>query len=130
MSNASSSVAQDRVKWVRTVNDRWIVHEGLDVTTRRYLDELEAVDPSRLKRACALAYRVAKAGAPDEDPKPRFYGGLYALATRDEVARYLEDYRFIASLHPEGSPDCCFGPETRVLIDRLRGEIAEQMAED
>lgn len=129
MSHASFASSQDRVKWVRTVNSRWIVHEGLDVTTRRYLDELEQKDPDRLRRACALAYRMAKAGSSEEDPKPRFYGGLYALATRDEVERYLTDYRFIASLHSECEPNACFGPETRKRIDRLRGEIAAILRE-
>lgn len=123
MSHASFASSQDRVKWVRTVNSRWIVHEGLDVTTRHYLDELEQKDPDRLRRACALAYRMAKAGVPAEDPKPRFYGGLYALATPEEVERYLADYRFIASLHPEGRPDACFGAETLKRIERLRGEL-------
>jgi len=55
---------------VHTVNSRWIVHEGLDVTTRRYLEELEQkAPPDRMRRACALACGMAKARASGEDPR-------------------------------------------------------------
>lgn len=128
MSNSYSSL-RDEVKWVRMVNSRWIVHEGLDVTTRDYLDHLEVTDPDRLRRSCKIAYRMAKSGVSAEDPKPRFYGGLYALATPEEAKRYLENYRYIASLHPGSKPEPYFGKGTLEKIHALREQICHFVRE-
>lgn len=83
-SNSSDSIA-----WVRRVNSRWIVHQGLDENAQAYLDHLEQVDPQRLKRSCRNAHLMVHQKGALEDPKPWFYAGLFSLATNEEVERFL-----------------------------------------
>lgn len=74
---------------VRRINNRWIVHGGLRENANAFLDHLETVDPHRLATCCAVAMALVHRRHSVVDPKPRFYAGLFSLATPAEVHRYL-----------------------------------------
>lgn len=90
------------VAWARRVNSRWIVHDDLARHATAFLDHLEQRDAPRLERACQRARELTRSGDVAEDPKPRFYGGLFSLATPEEKARFLRAHPFLqAVLAPE-----------------------------
>lgn len=88
------------VRWVERVNDRWIVHQGLNDSTRAYLEHLAKCDPARLEQVCHLAWKLVGMGKPGEDPKPLFYGGLFSLCTPEEEERYLANHLFTLLTNP------------------------------
>lgn len=100
VSKTSPSLPKDYVKWVKKVNGRWLVHHHLSATTDAFLVELALRDPQRLEKACRIAYDLVREGAVAEDPKPRFYGGLFSLCTKEEADRYLSEHLFTALLQP------------------------------
>ncbi len=92
--------SRECVEWARRVNSRWLVHEGLNETARMYLDHLADTDPRRLEKSCWIARALVRQNRDTEDPKPRFYGGLFCLATPEEAQRFFSDRLFIAALWP------------------------------
>lgn len=112
--------------WVRKVNSRWLVHSGLEHRAGAYLDHLAATDRERLVRSLRIVRELIRTLGPVEDPKPRFYAGLFSLATEEEARRYLQDHAFTFSIIPVGahlehpSSDV---PEVRSQVQRLREEL-------
>jgi hypothetical protein len=90
----------DDPAWARRVNSRWIVREGLRASSAAYLDHLASTDPERLERSCRRARQLTDRFGSDEDPKPWFYAGLFSLATRDEVIRFLTEHPFTLAALP------------------------------
>jgi hypothetical protein len=75
---------------VRRVNQSWIVHGRLRETAERWLEHLCQVDPPRLEKSCWLALFLTRyRKAVLRDPKPLFYAGLFAFATRAEAEEFL-----------------------------------------
>lgn len=76
------------------INQRWIVHGLLKENAAAYLGHLRALDPQRLLRSCGLALTLVHYRKSEllRDPKPLFYAGLFALATREEIGRFLQDH--------------------------------------
>lgn len=112
--------------WVRKVNDRWLVHSGLQHRATAYLDHLAATDRERLIHSLRIVRELFRALAPLEDPKPRFYAGIFSLATDEEARRYLHDHLFTFSLIPAGAhlehPSADV-PEVCAHVQRLREDI-------
>jgi len=112
--------------WVRKVNDRWLVHSGLQHRASAYLDHLAATDRERLIDSLRIVRELFRTLGPLEDPKPRFYSGLFSLAKEEEAKRYLHDHLFTLSLIPVGvhlehpSADV---PEVCTQVRRLREDI-------
>jgi hypothetical protein len=121
--------------WIRRVNDRWLVHSGLNHHARAYMDRLAVLDPRRLARSCEIVHRLMKIHDPDSDPKPWFYGGLFSLATPEEESQYLEGHRFTRMLlpsTPEGrmrgeAEDLELAPEVVRRVQNIRSQIREQI---
>jgi hypothetical protein len=123
----SSNPSREAVEWARRVNSRWLVHEGLDVTARDFMNHLAVVDPERLRKSCEMAQLMVSQSRGVEDPKPRFYGGLFSLATAKEAECFFADRLFIAALWPGGDfvPHEGLGPETVQKMAALREEILQ-----
>lgn len=121
--------------WIRRVNDRWLVHSGLNHHARAYMDRLTVLDPRRLARSCEIVHRLMKLHDPASDPKPWFYGGLFSLATPDEEGQYLDGHRFTRLLlpsTPEGrvraeADDLELAPEVLWRVQHIRSQIREQI---
>ncbi len=88
------------IPWVRRVNDRWLVHQGLNTSAGLYMDYLAEHDPARLETSCHTAWKMAGTGEPSEDPKPLFYGGLFSLCRPEEEARFLASHLFTLLTNP------------------------------
>ncbi|HSJ02459.1 MAG TPA: hypothetical protein VK956_08405 [Verrucomicrobium sp.] len=122
--------------WMRKVNDRWLVHSGLNFDTQAYLDHLAATDAARLRRTCAIVQQLMTLHDPLEDPKPPFYGGTFSLASKVEETIYLTGHRFTRLLLPSTSEetlaleaeDLELAPEVRKRIGEIRGQICEAVA--
>lgn len=112
--------------WVRKVNGRWLVHSGLQHRAAAYIDHLAAADRSRLMNSMRIIRELFRTLGPLEDPKPRFYAGLFSLATPQEARQYLHDHLFTLSLIPVGShlehPSSDV-PEVCRQVQRLREDI-------
>ncbi|QJE94483.1 hypothetical protein [Luteolibacter luteus] len=82
------------VEKVLRINHRWIVHGRLKENAAAYLAELREKDPERLLRASELALHLVhyKKSEMVRDPKPLFYAGLFAEATREEIDRFLDGH--------------------------------------
>ncbi|HSI64104.1 MAG TPA: hypothetical protein VLE43_13335 [Candidatus Saccharimonadia bacterium] len=112
--------------WVRKVNDRWLVHSGLQHRAKSYLDHLAATDRARLLASMRIVRELFRTLGAFEDPKPRFYAGVFSLATLEEAKRYLDGHLFTLSLIPVGahlehpSSDV---PEVRHQVQRLREDL-------
>jgi len=104
----------DDLAWARRVNSRWIVREGLRASAAAYLDHLASTDGERLLRSCRRARRLTDRFGSDEDPKPWFYAGLFSLATRDEVTRFLTEHPFTLAAIPgeEGAMPGFLAPDS------------------
>lgn len=118
------------VSWASRVNQRWIVHHGLDERAKAYMDHLAQVDPSRLEQSCHLAYQLARQAA-REDPKPWFYAGLFSLATMEEARDFLANHWFTLSAIPSFSTlpspaDTAgpLGPAARDKLERIRQALS------
>ena len=92
---------------VLRINQRWIVHGLLKENAAAYLEYLRRGDPLRLRRSCELALHLVHYRKSEllRDPKPLFYAGLFALASRGEIGRFLQDH-----------------PMTRAITLLLRGD--------
>ncbi len=88
--------------WVRKVNATWLVHAGLRECAAAYMDHLAEADAPRLMDSCRVVREMLRTLGAAEDPKPRFYAGLFSLATQDEALRFLSDHHFTLSLIPAG----------------------------
>ena len=78
---------------VRRVNQSWIVRGQLKETALAWIDHLRRSDPARLEKSCWLALFLTRYRKSIlRDPKPLFYGGLFAFATRREIGTYLEGH--------------------------------------
>ncbi len=112
--------------WVRKVNDRWLVHSGLQESAREYLDHLAATDRARLMDSVRIVRELFRSLGATEDPKPRFYAGVFSLATPEEAKRYLDGHLFTLSLIPVGAHLVHPGtnvPEVRDQVQQLREDI-------
>jgi len=75
---------------VQRVNQSWIVHGHLRDTAAAWIEHLQRTDPVRLEKSCWLALFLTRYKKSTlRDPKPLFYAGLFAFATRHEVERFL-----------------------------------------
>ena len=116
---------------VLRVNQRWIVHGKLRDNAAAYLDHLECSDPARLLRACDLALHLVhhKKALVLRDPKPLFYAGLFAEASRPEIDRYLKDHpmsRCISLLlHGDSSGLAALSGSGSVLAASIAREVRE-----
>lgn len=124
----SPPAPSDFIAWVRRVNNRWIVHEGLNQSANAYLDHLQATDPERLLESCHAAHQLTHRNEGSDDPKPKFYGALFSRATPEEAGRFLSEHWFVSSIIP-ATRDITprpFGvaPSTLEQIEKLRAEVA------
>ncbi len=130
----ASQEVQKLVAAVRRINDRWIVRGQLRGHTNDYLLHLEAHDPERLLQSCQLALELVRNRVPGEDPKPLFYAGLFALASRREIETHLEDHLFTRAicllLHGEPEPSVYrdLPAATRRLADAVKSKIQGAIA--
>lgn len=120
-----SRTATDDVSWARRVNTRWIVHDDLAENAAAYLAHLEKYDPARLARACAGARELCHNGGVGEDPKPRFYCGLFREALPAEKARFLKRHAFVRAVLAKNATELPIslqhaGEETQAKIFELR----------
>lgn len=119
----------DLVKVLR-VNQSWIVHGHLRDTAAAWIEHLQQTDPVRLEKSCWLALFLTryKKGVL-RDPKPLFYAGLFAFATRAEVGRFLNDHPMTRAItllglgNPSGLED--LKDHGRDLATGLAAEIRE-----
>jgi hypothetical protein len=75
---------------VRRVNQSWIVRGRLKETATAWIDHLRNSDPARLEKSCWLALFLTRYRKNVlRDPKPLFYAGLFAFATREEFGERL-----------------------------------------
>jgi hypothetical protein len=127
----------DHVAWVRRVNGRWIVRQGLNHSLSAYMDHLGEIDLLRLALSGRLTHRLVHSIEPAEDPKPWFYGGMFSLATKAEAQTFLAEHPLICSIVPsiqseEHSPEFrkIISEDTSGKIVRLRetiGRLAKSM---
>jgi hypothetical protein len=116
---------------VQRVNQRWIVHGKLRDNASAYIDYLERTDPARLLRACDLALHLVhhKKAVILRDPKPLFYAGLFAEASRAEIERFLKDHpmtRCISLLrHGDDSGLAALSGSGSILAESIAREIRE-----
>ena len=122
------SLHQDPEEWVKRVNRRWIVRNGLAESAAAWLDYLHSCGNGRAMAACEAAWRMTWMRGSAEDPKPWFYAGLFSGATAEEARRFLADHALTAAaVAPESDP---LPPElsasTAGLVERLRRSISLQ----
>lgn len=132
--NAQEDLDSEKVvSKVRRVNSRWIVHGNLRKNAAAYLDHLERVDSERLQRSCELALEMVRRKDVVRDPKPLFYSGLFARATRKEIAEYLHEHPFtravVMLLHGDASAQDSLHGCTFWLADSIAREVAEKLGD-
>ena len=113
---------------VRRVNQSWIVRGQLKETATAWIDHLRLTDPARLEKSCWLALFLTRYRKNVlRDPKPLFYAGLFAFATRKEIGARLEPHPMTRAicllLHGDdsGSDDLVYS--ARELADGIAAEI-------
>lgn len=79
----------DYPSWAQRANARWLVHGGLGTCAAAFMARMELQDRNRLIHACRNAYLMVWQRDCREDPKLYFYGGLFSLATREEIEEFL-----------------------------------------
>jgi hypothetical protein len=120
---------------VERVNQSWIVHGHLRDTATAWLEHLRGTDPARLEKSCWLALFLThyKKGVL-RDPKPLFYAGLFAFATREEVTSFLEQHPMTRAITLLGLGDASgrdvLNDAPRELADGIAAEIGTILAED
>lgn len=78
---------------VRRVNQSWIVRGRLKETATAWIEHLRRSDPARLEKSCWLALFLTRYRKDLlRDPKPLFYAGLFAFATRKEIGTRLDHH--------------------------------------
>jgi len=129
--HSHSHAPTDPIAWARRINNRWIVHEGLNSRSNAYMDHLQKTDPERLRLSCMAAWQMTHSGDALEDPKPRFYGGLFCLASPKEAKQFLSHHEFILRIIPAFSINTedrftkNLIPATKEQITQLRSELAK-----
>lgn len=123
-----SDTAAKAIEKVFRVNQRWIVHGQLREHTTAFLEHLQKHDPARLQRACELAMRMVRHTDAIRDPKPLFYSGIFATASRHEIETYLHHHPMIRaiSLLLHGDPsgrDALSSESARTLADSIAKEL-------
>jgi len=88
-----SAEGQADLAKVRRVNQSWIVRGQLKENAAAWLDHLGQRDPRRLEKSCWLALFLTRYRKDLlRDPKPLFYAGLFAAATRREIGDFLDHH--------------------------------------
>lgn len=113
---------------VRRVNQSWIVRGQLKETATAWIDHLRLTDPTRLEKSCWLALFLTRYRKDLlRDPKPLFYAGLFAFATRKEIGARLEHHPMTRAicllLHSDDSGCDDLVHSARALADGIAAEI-------
>jgi len=113
---------------VRRVNQSWIVRGQLKETATAWIDHLRRTDPDRLEKSCWLALFLTRYRKNVlRDPKPLFYAGLFAFATRKEIGARLEHHPMTRAicllLHNDDSARDELVYSARELADGIAAEI-------
>ncbi len=113
---------------VRRVNQSWIVRGRLKESAEAWLTHLRATDPVRLEKNCWLALFLTRYRKSIlRDPKPLFYGGLFAFASRKEIGTYLEGHPMTRAicllLHDDDSGCDDLAYPARELAEGIAAEI-------
>lgn len=116
--------SKNPVDAVRRINRRWIVHGGLRETAACHLNTLEQTDRPRLVRSCRLALDLAHSMGAHGDPKPWFYGGLFALAEPAEVDHLLGGHPLTRQVWENLHGASCTA-DTPIGLHELCDKIAE-----
>lgn len=130
-SPAPVAEAEKALARVQRVNQRWIVHGRLRENATAYLQHLQDTDPVRLERACQLALHLVhhKKAVLLRDPKPLFYAGLFAFATRAEIGRFLSGHPMTRAisllLHGDSSALAGLSGSGHALAEEIAEEIRE-----
>lgn len=129
-----SDEGEKAVAKVQRVNQRWIVHGKLRDNATAFIDYLGRSDPARLQRACDLALHLVhhKKAILLRDPKPLFYAGLFAGASRMEIDRFLRDHPMTRAisllLHRDPSGLVALSGSGKALAMSIADEVsAERM---
>jgi hypothetical protein len=119
------------IDWAKRVNRSWIVHGHLNDRAEQWLEHLASLNDGRLQRSCENARAMCARRDSLDDPKPWFYAGLFSLATPAEARTFLASHRVTKALVPSMADDDevrlwldRVGPETHLLLDRLRQALA------
>lgn len=130
-SPAPVAEAEKTLAKVQRVNQRWIVHGRLRENAAAYLEHLQGTDPVRLERACQLALHLVhhKKAVLLRDPKPLFYAGLFAFATRAEIGRFIGGHPMTRAisllLHGDSSGLAGLSGSGHALAESIADEIRE-----
>lgn len=113
---------------VRRVNQSWIVRGQLKENAAAWLDHLGQRDPLRLEKSCWLALFLTRYRKDLlRDPKPLFYAGLFAFATRKEIGDFLDDHPMTRAicllLHGDDSGCDDLAYAARELAEGIAAEI-------
>ncbi|RYD78869.1 MAG: hypothetical protein EOP84_13750 [Verrucomicrobiaceae bacterium] len=104
---------------VQRVNQSWIVHGHLRDTAIAWIEHLQRTDAGRLEKSCWLALFLTRYKKSIlRDPKPLFYAGLFAFATREEADWFLSE-------HPMTLAITLLGLGDDSGLDELRGQALD-----
>jgi hypothetical protein len=125
----SDEAVLDLVK-VQRVNQSWIVHGHLRDTAAAWIEHLLRTDPERLEKSCWLALFLTRyKKSVLRDPKPLFYAGLFAFATREEAGGFLAEHPMTRAITLLGLGDASgladLKDQARDLATNLAAEIRE-----
>ncbi|MCW1921137.1 hypothetical protein OKA05_01140 [Luteolibacter arcticus] len=113
---------------VQRVNQSWIVHGHLRDTATAWIEHLQRTDPERLEKSCWLALFLTRYKKSTlRDPKPLFYAGLFAFATRDEVDRFLDGHPMTRAITLLGLGDPSGLDELKDQAPGLATSLAEEI---
>ena len=115
---------------VQRVNQSWIVRGRLKENAAAWLEHLRATDPCRLEKSCWLALFLTRyKKSVLRDPKPLFYAGLFAFATRKEIDTYLDEHPMTKAitllLHGDSRGRDELVYSARELADGIAAEIRQ-----
>lgn len=113
---------------VRRVNQGWIVRGRLKETAASWIEHLRLTDPTRLEKSCWLALFLTRYRKNLlRDPKPLFYAGLFAFATRREIEARLDPHPMTRAicllLHGDDSGCDDLAYPARELAEGIAAEI-------
>ena len=104
---------------VQRVNQSWIVHGHLRDTATAWIENLRRTDPERLEKSCWLALFLTRyKKSVLRDPKPLFYAGLFAFATKEEADWFLAE-------HPMTRAITLLGLGDDSGLDELKGQALD-----
>jgi hypothetical protein len=125
----SAEGEMDLIK-VQRVNQSWIVHGHLRDTAAAWIEHLQRSDPGRLEKSCWLALFLTRYKKSTlRDPKPLFYAGLFAFATREEVDRFLGDHPMTRAITLLGLGNASGLEDLKVQARDLATGIAAEIRE-